>query len=170
MASATVYKGVAENESINGTLFAGKKFFLTMRLPFRSRYRDDVESNGGVVVHLEKKADYVIADHFRRDCPPGSISYTFIEQSLKDGVIADPQLHLAGPAIGTLREAGSSRPPKRSKTPYTAEDDRLLYKWVKDHERQGTGLSGGNELYKQLEKMVRRYISVCSPPLTVVVS
>lgn len=159
MASATVYEGVADNEDINGTLFAGKKFFLTMRLPMRSRFLDEIKSNGGIVVNLEKKADYVIADHFRRDCPPGSLSYTFIEKSIEYGEIANPQDHLAGPAVGSLREAGSSRPPKSGRTPYTAEDDRLLYKWVKDAERKGTGLSSGNEIYKQLEQKVRCCIS-----------
>lgn len=155
MASATVYEGVADNEDVNGTLFAGKKFFLTQRLPMRKHFLDLVKSNGGTIVILEKKADYVIADHIRRDCPPGSISYTFLEQCVKHGEIVDPEDHLAGPAAGTLREAGSSMPTKKGRTPYTAEDDRLLYKWVKDHERKGTGLASGNELYKQLEEKVR---------------
>jgi hypothetical protein len=155
MASATVYQGVADNDTVNGTLFAGKKFFLAQRLPMRKHFLESVKSNGGTIVQLEKKADYVVADHLRRDCPPGSISYTFIEQCIKQGEIVDIEDHLAGPAAGTSREAGSSRPAKTGRTPFTAEDDRLLYKWVKDHGRKGTGLSGGNELYKQLEQKVR---------------
>jgi hypothetical protein len=169
MASATVYEGVADGADVRGTLFEGKKFFLTQRLPQRSRFVDLVKSNGGTVVILEKKADYVIADHFRRDCPPGSISYTFIEQSVKDGELADPEQHLAGPATGTLRAAGSTMPAKGTRTPYTPEDDRLLYKWVKDHERGGTGLANGNEIYKQLEKKVWSTRPACTASLTLTV-
>jgi hypothetical protein len=153
MAAPTVYENVAEGSDIKGELFAGKKFWVAQRCPSRNRYLDMIRSNGGQVVLLEKQADYLIADHCRRDCPPGSISYQFIEQSIKSGAIADPEDHPAGPKVGTVREAGSLVKPTRArKIAYTPEDDQVLYKWVKDHERKGTGGTvSGNELYKQLE-------------------
>lgn len=156
MAAPTiVYDDVAEGGHLKGELFAGKKFWIAIRIPSRNRYRGLIESNGGQVVLLEKQADYLIADHFRKDCPPGSISYEFIEKSIQNGTIANPDDHLAGPPVGATREVGSiSRPTKGSRAAYTAEEDRILYKWVRDHEKQGGSVSG-NELYKQLEAKVR---------------
>ncbi|KAF2279745.1 uncharacterized protein EI97DRAFT_430763 [Westerdykella ornata] len=151
MAAPTVYENVAPGANIKGSLFAGKKFWVSQRIPQRTSFLERIRSNGGEVVLLEKKADYMIADHFRKDCPPGSISYTFIEESIKSGALADPEDHRAGPPLGTAREAGSMvRPTKSSRAPYTTEDDRILYNWVKEYERQGGAVSG-NEIYKQLE-------------------
>ncbi|CAI6332202.1 unnamed protein product [Periconia digitata] len=150
MAATTTDDNVAEPADTEGQIFAGKSFWVAQRVISRNYYVDLIKSNGGTVIQLEKKADYIIADHCRRDCPPGSISYTFIERSIKAGEIQDPNHHLAGPALGTTAVASSSRsvPGKRAK--YTAEEDRILYKWVRDCESQG-GLASGNEIYKQLE-------------------
>jgi len=156
MAGPTVYKDVAEDLEFGfeGKLFAGKKFWVAQRVPIRNHLLDDIKSNGGEVVLLEKKADYLIADHFRRDCPPGSISYKFIRQSIEQGELANPDDHLAGPPIGEAREAGATHQPTKSgRSLYTAEEDRILYKWVCDAEAVG-GLVSGNELYKQLEQKV----------------
>ncbi|KAF2870297.1 hypothetical protein BDV95DRAFT_575474 [Massariosphaeria phaeospora] len=151
MAAPIVYNDVAEGAGLNGQLFAGKKFWVAQRAPMRTRLLERIKSNGGEVVMLEKKADYLIADHFRRDCPPGSISYTFIDASVENGEIEDAENHIAGPPVGTAREVGSlSRPSRLLRTKYTAEEDRLLYKWVQDHVAQG-GSYAGNEIYKQLE-------------------
>lgn len=154
MAAPTVYTDTKEGANLGGTLFAGKKFWFAQRLPSRNRYVQLVRDNGGEAVILEKRADYMIADHCRRDCPPGTISYEFIDRSIKDGAIADPANHLAGPPAGTAREAGSiSRPARAGRVVYTLEEDRILYKWVRDHVKQG-GAESGNELYKQLEAKV----------------
>lgn len=157
MAARTVYEGVAEGAEIKGDLFAGKKFWVAHRIPRRTEFVNDIRNNGGLIVPLEKQADYLIADHARRDCPPGSISWRFIEQSMKDGELADPDDYPAGPAPGTVREAGSiARPAKSTRAAYTPEEDRILYKWVQDHKTagMGKGAASGNELYKQLEAKV----------------
>ena len=155
MAAPIVYTDVAEGANVTGQLFAGKKFWVGQRVPSRTRYVDEIKSNGGEVVQLERQADYLIADHVRRDCPPGSISYTFIEKSIEKGAIQDTEDHLAGPPKGTARDGGSiSRPAKGGRKAYTAEEDRILYKWVRDHEKLG-GSASGNEIYKQLEVQVR---------------
>lgn len=156
MAAPTIYQNVTEDGETHGPgqLFSGKKFWVAQRVPSRGRLLENIKANGGVIVMLEKKADYLIADHFRRDCPPGSISYEFVEKSIQDGRLRDPENHRAGPLLGVSREAGAiNRPTKSARTPYTAEEDRILYKWVRDYEAAG-GKSSGNEIYKQLEEQV----------------
>ncbi|KAI8931749.1 hypothetical protein NX059_011390 [Plenodomus lindquistii] len=152
MAAPTVYNDVAGGLDIGGQLFAGKKFFVVQRVPSRHRLLDDIKANGGEIVMLEKKADYVIADHLLpKFCPPGSISYEFVDKSISDGHLRDPEDHVAGPPVGEAREPGAiNRPTKFGRTAYTAEEDRILYKWVRDCEASG-GLSSGNEIYKRLE-------------------
>jgi hypothetical protein len=159
MAAPTVYEDVIGDLALQGVgqLFAGKKFWVAQRVPIRNRLLDDIKANGGEVVLFEKKADYMIADHFRRDCPPGSISYEFIEKSIKAGQLLDPERHLAGPPLGEAREAGAlHRPTKGGRAAYTPEEDRILYKWVRDCEAAGLAVSG-NEIYKQLEAKYPRH-------------
>ncbi|KAF1953804.1 hypothetical protein CC80DRAFT_494384 [Byssothecium circinans] len=151
MAAPTVYDDVAEHANLQGQLFAGKSFWVAQRVPLRNHFLDLIKSNGGTVTMLEKKADYKIADHHRRDCPPGSTSYRFIEKSIKEGELQDPDDYRAGLPVGTARDAGSrSVPSKHARTKYTPDEDRILYKWVRDCEAQNR-LASGNEIYKQLE-------------------
>ena len=155
MASGIIYEDVTEGAELEaGGLFEGKQFWIAQRVPGRKELENVVIANGGTIVKLEKQADYMIADHFRRDCPPGSISYTFVRESVARGELQDPDDHPAGPKVGTAREVGSSsRPAKNTRTPYTPEEDRILYRWAKAAERSGLAISG-NELYKQLEAQV----------------
>ena len=148
-----VYEDMEEDTTISGELFSGKSFWLAQRLPSRNTFVQAIQSNGGTIVMLEKKADYCIADHFRKDCLEGSISYTFIEQSIKNQALEDPQNHLAGRPIGSARPVGSTDRPKQTRTPYTAEEDRILWKWVQKHVNNGGSLAG-NVIYKQLEAKV----------------
>jgi hypothetical protein len=152
MAAPTVFENVADEIGLEGIgqLFAGKKFWVAQRVPSRNRLLDDIKANSGEIVLLEKQADYIIADHFRRDCPPGSISYEFVTKSIREGRVCDPQDHLAGPPVGEAREPGAlHRPAKSGRAAYTPEEDRILYKWVRDCEAAG-GAVRGNEIYKQL--------------------
>jgi hypothetical protein len=157
MAGPTVYKHAAEefDFSSGAGIFAGKKFWVAQRVPSRSRLLDDIKANGGEIVQLEKMADYRIADHFRpTTCAPGTISYTFVEKSIKDGELQDPADHRAGPPLGEAREPASVyRPTKSGRAAYTAEEDRILYKWVRDAQEAGVQI-GGNEIYMQLEAKV----------------
>ena len=130
-----------------GGLFTGLSFFLLQRLPMRSHFLGLIQSNGGRVVKLESQAEHIIADHTRPDCPPGSISYTFLEDAIRTGALPNPVDHAARVPTGVAREAGSGAPAKATRTPFTAEDDRVLWNWVK---RCG-GPVKGNEIYKQLE-------------------
>ncbi|KAI7535142.1 hypothetical protein KC331_g12183 [Hortaea werneckii] len=133
-----------------GGLFEGLSFFLVQRLPSRSHFVDTIKANGGRVVKLEQQADYVIADHVRKDCPPGSISYTLIASAIRHGAIPDPEEHRAGPPEGSIRDVASSVPGKQTRRAFTAEDDKVLWQWVQKAEEQG-GSVKGNDIYKHLE-------------------
>ena len=145
-----VISAANDNTPALGSLFNGTSFFLVQRVPARSSYVQKIQSNGGRVVKLETQADYIIADHFRRDCPPGSLSYQFIDAAIRSSSLPDPQDHLAGPPQGTVRDVGSTVPGKQTRTPFTAEDDKVLWQWVERSRLEG-GLVKGNEIYKQLE-------------------
>lgn len=154
MAAPVVYDDVVEGANLPGQLFAGKKFWVAQRVYSRPRCLNQIKSNGGEIVLLEKKADYLIADHVRTDCPPGSISYKFIDKSIEKRELQDPEDYRAGPPEGTARASGSlGRPAKGTRAAYTAEEDRILYKWVHDCVSNGK-LANGNEIYKDLEKLV----------------
>lgn len=123
-------------------------------------------------MELERDADIKIADHAKKHPPPGSYgvpccdftncaipdfstrySFTYVTASVRHGKLEDLEDHLAGPPEGTIRNVGSARPAKGTRTPFSREDDELLLKWVEDCERKG-GKKMGNEIYKQLEAIV----------------
>ncbi|KAJ4344979.1 hypothetical protein N0V95_006057 [Ascochyta clinopodiicola] len=158
MAASVVYDNVAEGVKLEtGRLFQGRKFWVAQRVPQRSALLDLIRANGGQITLLEKQADWMIADHFRRDCPPGTISYEFVQKSIAKGEILDPNDFPAGPRVGTARDPGSlSRPAKGARNAYTPDEDRMLYNWVKDAAARGVAISG-NELYKQLEQKCPRH-------------
>lgn len=147
---ATVVTDADADTPALGGLFAGISFFLVQRFPSRSTYVSRIQANGGRVVKLEAQADHVIADHLRKDCPPGSLSYRFIDAALNGGALPDPDEHPAGAPHGTVRDVGSVVPGRTTRTPFTAEDDRILWQWVERLRQQG-GSMKGNEIYKQLE-------------------
>lgn len=161
-----------------GGLFQGKSFLITMRVPMRNHFVDVVKANGGRVVRIEIQADYIIADHARRDCPPTSLSYTFIEAATRNGALPDPNDHRAGPAPGVVRQVGSTTvAPKGTRTPFTAQDDRELWEWVQQCVAGGAAVKG-LEIYKQLEAVNARHTTqswrdrylkklVTNPPLGV---
>lgn len=112
------------------------------------------QSNGGTVVPLDKTADIMIADHARKDAPNGSYSWTFIEESVKSGQLADKHEHLisrpaAGKAPGPNATAGQTR---GTRTPFTAEDDAFLIKWVLTNRHKHK--PSGNKMYQDLANEV----------------
>ncbi|MCJ1463828.1 hypothetical protein MMC07_002437 [Pseudocyphellaria aurata] len=151
MVPKVVYSGVRDDTGVQGRLFQGIKFWLSLRVPQRSRFIGEVQANGGEVMPLENQADIKIVDHAKKEALPGTYSYTYIEKSIRNGTLEDLDDHVVGPPVGTVRSIGStSRPAKTQRTKYTDEDDRILWNWVQEYERQG-GSSDGNEIYKQLE-------------------
>nr|OQO22992.1 hypothetical protein B0A51_08271 [Rachicladosporium sp. CCFEE 5018] len=134
-----------------GSLFTGLSFFILQRVPSRSHYVSQIKANGGHIVALETAADYRIADHLRRDSPPGSVSYTFLDVAIASGALPDPADHQAGPSPGTVRTVGdASVHGKATRTKFTHADDVILWEWVMGAKRKG-GSEKGLEIYKQLE-------------------
>lgn len=152
----TVVTGAADGAPALGSLFSGKSFFLAQRVPSRQHFISQIQANGGRVVKLELQADHIIADHKRRDAPAGSVSWTFVTQSLKDGELADPADHPAGPALGSTRVVGSGVPGKATRTPFTEADDNFLWNWVQASQMRG-GMVKGNQIYQELEKRNPRH-------------
>ncbi|MCJ1478407.1 hypothetical protein MMC13_007087 [Lambiella insularis] len=152
-----VYTGVAAGADVRGSLFQGAKFWLSQRVPSRATFIEQIKSNGGEIVPLEKNADVKIVDHLKQDNVPGTYSYQYIERSVRNGQLEDLEKYRAGPSQGAVRPAGAiDRPPKGTRTAFTAEDDGILYDWVDESSRNG-GYVLGNELYKQLEKINPRH-------------
>ncbi|KAI9845080.1 MAG: hypothetical protein M1837_005084 [Sclerophora amabilis] len=151
-----VYTNAHGSSNLRGSLFEGQKFWIAQRVPQRSRLLEQIQSNGGEITALDKKADVRIVDHVRKDIQPGCHSFRYITESVRNGQLEDLDAHAVGPPSSTARSVGASRPGKRSRTPFTAEDDRILYKWVTDQEHKGERVLG-NEIYKQLEERNPRH-------------
>jgi hypothetical protein len=100
-------------------------------------------------VKLEKQADFIIADHAIKGYPVESISWKLIEDSVKEGRLQDVAAYRKIPS----QPAG--QPPRSTRRPFTAEDDRFLAEWVAKAERSGE-VTKGNILYQKLEQVVRR--------------
>ncbi|SLM36990.1 TRF2-interacting telomeric protein/Rap1, C-terminal [Lasallia pustulata] len=140
-----------------GALFEGMKIWLAQSVPQRQRFIQQVQANGGEVVPLEKNAHIKLVDHARNKALPGTYSYKFIEQSIRNGHLESLEDYAVGPPAGTTRTVGSiTWPPKGRRTAFTAEDDRFLSDWVTAHQEEG-GKTAGNEIYKQLEQKNSRH-------------
>lgn len=108
---------------------------------------DMIQTNGGVLVKLEKLADVIIADDARKDAPQGSVSWKYIHDCINNRELADiDKFRIQGPQAS----AGRFAPIKKTRTPFTAEEDRRLQEWVKDQP-----YAKGNEIYKEFAKQVR---------------
>ncbi|KAF4547657.1 Hypothetical protein D9617_38g090970 [Elsinoe fawcettii] len=142
-------------------VFSDKAFFILQRVPSRSTYIERIEHNGGRLVKLEAQADYVIADHLRKDAPYGSQSYKFVDDAITTGEIPDLEKHKIGGATSTAPASsrpvgGLSAPVKGTRTPFSTADDHELWNWVKRHEAIGAAVRG-NEIYKELERRNPRH-------------
>lgn len=99
---------------------------------------------------LEKHADVLIADHARKDTPPGSISWKYITESIAKGELVnidDHRIHHAN----LPRPVGSSAPTRGIRVPFTPMDERILVTWVRQN---GAHTRSGNEIYKTLAESV----------------
>lgn len=85
-----VFSGVSDHTSVQGNLFQGVKFWLSQKVPQRSRFINDIkvsvtngdhtelelltlcQANGGEVLPIEKHADVKIVDHARKEALPGT--------------------------------------------------------------------------------------------------
>ncbi|KAJ2970121.1 hypothetical protein NQ176_g8336 [Zarea fungicola] len=147
MAGGITYNGIAVVNG--GQIFDGLKFWVAQRVPTRGTIVDHIQTNSGTVVLLEKQADYLIADHARKDAPSGAISWKFITESVENGVVQIPDRYKIAQAPTGPRHASSSRPTRGSRTAFTAQEDEILASWVLAHGKHKTG----NEIYMEFGEM-----------------
>ncbi|KAK2761754.1 hypothetical protein FQN54_001582 [Arachnomyces sp. PD_36] len=129
-----------------GDLFVDKKFWFSRNVPQSQRLKELVQSHGGNVVLLENQADIRLTDHAKRDPPPNSYSYQYVEKSVQNGKLENLEDHRVGPSRGVVRPVGG----RTSRRPFTAEDDKILRNWMEPHEH-AQGSVSGNKIYQDLE-------------------
>lgn len=153
--AAAVCEGSLESRNI----FQGMKFFVVQRISSfkRSEIIRMIQTNGGVIVLHETQADILIADHEREDIPPGSISWTFIVESIRKGSCQDFEQHRAGSVTGKSRHINCQIGVK-SRTAFSAADDQILMEFCLNAEKKGMDLKG-NIIYMQLEQKVTKGFS-----------
>ncbi|RGP58607.1 hypothetical protein FSPOR_11865 [Fusarium sporotrichioides] len=152
MASTVTYDGVQGAEG--GTIFKDIKFWVAQRVPLRSYLLERIKQNGGSVVPLERQADMLIADHAKpRDAPQGSYSWSFIDDSIKNGYKQVEDRYLIGGHPDEPRRAGSGHSSKSTRTPFTKEDDARIARWVLDHPTE----QRGNRIWQEYEQINGRH-------------
>ncbi|KAL7946535.1 TRF2-interacting telomeric protein/Rap1 C terminal domain-containing protein [Trichoderma barbatum] len=146
MASHITYDGVP-GAGTGGNIFNGMKFWVSRRVPQRESLLEKIQSNSGVVVILEKDADMLIADHARKDAPLGSYSWKFITESVNAGIIQVEDKYLIGPPPNQRRSVHTGAHAKKTRTPFSEQDDAVVAKWVLKY-----GINtAGNKMYMDLE-------------------
>ncbi|KAF4979316.1 hypothetical protein FZEAL_4457 [Fusarium zealandicum] len=151
MASTITYNGVESAQG--GNIFKDVRFWLSHRVPMRNHFIDLIKQNGGIVVPLEKNADMLIADDKRKDVPPGSYSWKFIQDSVKNGVAQLKEHYHIGRDPDLPRPVGGNYASKSTRTAFTPADDANLTKWVLAHSGERTG----NKIFQEYEKINPRH-------------
>ncbi|CAG7938320.1 unnamed protein product [Penicillium nalgiovense] len=151
MASSTNDSSRTETTSMN--LFQGARFWLSLTVPQRPRFKELIKQYGGTVVLMEKDADVKLVDHTRKDLPSDTFSYQYVERSINKGRLEDLEAHRAGPSAP--RPMGASNiPTKSTRSFYTLKEDQLLFDWVEAYAQEQTVPVQGNKIYQDLGELV----------------
>lgn len=142
--------------SKGGKLFRGLRSCILQRVPSKPKWIELCKANGDQIVRQESYADIVVADNTRTDCPPGSISWKYIDESVEKGVLQNKDDYRAGPHRDITRVVDYRMPHRLGRIPFTAEDDKELRSWVTQTERAGHS-TRGNRVYKELRKKNDRH-------------
>ncbi|EHK48238.1 hypothetical protein TRIATDRAFT_81783 [Trichoderma atroviride IMI 206040] len=148
MASSITYNGVPSTVG-GGNIFQGMKFWVSRLVPSRDWIIDQIQTNSGTVVVQEKDADMLIADHARKDVPLGSYSWKYITESVKAGFVQVEDKYLNGPPPGQPRPILAGSRAKKTRTPFSEQDDAILAK----HVLQKAIDTAGNKMYMELEAL-----------------
>ena len=97
---------------------------------------------------LEKNADMLIADHARKDVPPGSYSWKFIADSISKGMAQRQDKYAIGRPATEPRPAASGGLTKGTRAPFTQAEDAVLTKYILERMRLGESTSG-NAIYME---------------------
>ncbi|CAG8240756.1 unnamed protein product [Penicillium nalgiovense] len=150
MASFTNDSSRTETTSMN--LFQGARFWLSLTVPQRPRFKALIKQYGGTVVLMEKDADVKLVDHTRKDLPSDTFSYQYVERSINKGRLEDLEAHRAGPSAP--RPMGASNiPTKSTRSFYTLKEDQLLFDWVEAYAQEQTVPVQGNKIYQDLGEL-----------------
>lgn len=110
------------------------------------------QDNGGKIVRLEKYADVLIADHARKDAPPRSVSWKYVNDSVARGELVNIDEYRIHDA-NVPRPVGSTKPTKGTKVPFSSQDDAILVAWVRQQAKARESVSG-NKIYQLLAEKV----------------
>jgi telomeric repeat-binding factor 2-interacting protein 1 len=88
-------------------------------------------------------------------------SYTFVEKSVRNGRLEDLEDHRAGQRVRPVGAVGI--PARSSRTPFTLQDDQILWDWVQPYERRGDQIAG-NLIYQQLAEQVCYFRGASAQP------
>lgn len=131
-------------------IFAGGKFFISLQLPNYSLLKRLVRDRSGEVVMREADANWLIFDPDKpHKAPNGAISYKIILDSIDEGRFQDPKNYTIQGI--TSRPAGSTRPAKSTRNPFTAADDRMIYQRVQEYYSDKTD-AGKMEMWKKMQR------------------
>ncbi|OQV02620.1 hypothetical protein CLAIMM_07777 isoform 2 [Cladophialophora immunda] len=163
MSGHIVYHGVPrthndDNDSQpRATLFAGQRLWFSHVIPQRQQMIQNARLNGAIIVDRDTDADVRLVDHLRKNNAPGTHSYRYVELSIRNGQLENLADHAVGAPSRVSRPVGSTvTAPKSGRTPFTPEDDRFLWEWMKPFIDRG-GAWKGNEIYKQMEEVNPRH-------------
>ncbi|KAI3242416.1 hypothetical protein DTO012A9_867 [Penicillium roqueforti] len=150
MATFTNDSSRAETTATN--LFQGARFWLSLTVPQRSRFKELIKQYGGTVVLMEKDADVKLVDHTRKDLPKDTFSYRYVERSISKGRLEDLEAHRVGPSAP--RPMGASNiPTKSTRSFYTLKEDQILFDWVENFEQEPGAPIQGNKIYQDLSEL-----------------
>ncbi|EAW06482.1 putative transcription factor Rap1 [Aspergillus clavatus NRRL 1] len=156
MTGSDVEAGVGGENGNSDSLFEGKRFWLSQNVPQRSRFKELIERNGGVIKLQEKDADVKIVDDTRKNLPSDTYSFKFVEDSIRNGRLADLEAYRAGPSAP--RPVGATHIPNRAhKVPYTISDDQMLFDWLQPLEKNPRAAVSGNVIYKEIAEKHPRH-------------
>jgi hypothetical protein len=106
-------------------------------------------------VPLEKNADILICDHARKDALHGSLSWTFIDDSVKHGIIQLQDRYVIGGRSDTARPVGGGGLTKGTRTAFTHADDVFLITWLHSH----SDSREGNKTYQEMAAKVSQVVA-----------
>ncbi|KAJ5955985.1 hypothetical protein N7501_010264 [Penicillium viridicatum] len=150
MATSTNDSSRAETTTMN--LFQGARFWLSLTVPQRQRFKESIKQYGGIVVLMEKDADVKLVDHTRKDLPNDTFSYQYVERSINKGRLEDLEAHRAGPSAP--RPMGASNiPTKSTRAFFTLKEDQILFDWVEHFGQEPGAPVQGNIIYQDLSEL-----------------
>ncbi|KAJ5959486.1 uncharacterized protein N7479_006636 [Penicillium vulpinum] len=150
MAPSTNNSSQVEGSTMN--LFQGARFWLSLTVPQRPRFKELIKQYGGTVVLMEKDADVKLVDHTRKDLPKDTFSYQYVERSITKGQLEDLEAHRVGPSAP--RPMGASNiPTKSTRSFFTLKEDQILFDWVEHYSQEPGAPIQGNRIYQDLSEL-----------------